>query len=240
MNFIPLRRDNIALEVMEDHLVPDQKNGVPALEPSPEGGWDLELKLAQLEKPLDFDKIFGRKAQLEIEVGFGSGLFLATEAFKRPEVNFFALEKDMKQVRRSKDKWRRRNLLNTRAMHCDAFYFLEEYVADESVDSYIILFSDPWFKKRHHKRRVFSPRLLPILERTLKPGGTLVVKTDISEYYEVMVELLDPAVFLDKVYDKRLDLNPEDGDIVTNYQRKAVEKGHPIHSMLYRKKNIKK
>ncbi len=208
----------------------------PPLQRDPAGGWDLGLPLAELPRPLDFAGIFGREAPTEIEIGFGSGLFLAHEAARRPEVNFLGIEKDKKQFYRAKDKWRRRDLLNTRALHCDAFYFLEEYVPDQSVDAYIILYSDPWFKKRHHKRRLFAPRLLPALERTMKPGAPLTVKTDITSYYEVIIELLDNAPFLDKIYDRRLDLEPDPDDIPTNYQRKALEAGHPIHSMLYRKK----
>lgn len=220
---------------LESSLFPDPGKCDPPLQPAEEGGWDLELKLADLKKPLDYDAIFGRHARTEIEIGSGSGLFLAVEAANRTGVNFLAIEKDGKQVHRMKDKWRRRNLLNIRALRCDAFYFLEEYAPDNSVDAYIILYSDPWFKKRHHKRRVFSPRLLPSLERSMKPGALLTVKTDISSYYEVIVELLDNAPFLTKHFDKRLDLEDDPDDIETNFQRKAREQGHPLHYMLYSK-----
>lgn len=207
----------------------------PPLKPSERGGWDLELSLAELAKPLDFPAIFGRHGCVEIEVGSGSGLFLAQEAKLRPEVDFLAIEQDGKQVARAKDKWRRRNLLNTRIIRCDALYFLEDYPAADSVDSYIILYSDPWPKNRHHRRRVFQPRLLPILERTLRPGGLLRVKTDVTEYYNVIVALFRTAPFLELVYDKRLDLEPDPEDLETNFQTKAREKGHPIHSLLYRR-----
>lgn len=208
----------------------------PPLQPSPEGGWDLEVPLADLDRPVDFDALFGRGAPVVVEVGSGSGLFLTTEAARRPDVNFLAIEKERREVHRAKDKWRRRNLLNVRILHGDAHFLLEEFPAPASIDEYIILFSDPWFKKRHHKRRFFQPRLLPILERTLKPGGRLYIKTDISAYHEVMVELFSGAPFLEQIYDRRLDREPDPDDIVTNYQRKALEKGHPIHAMEYRRR----
>ena len=205
----------------------------PPLRPWPDGGWDLEVPMSELDKPVDFDAMFGRSAPLEVEIGCGSGLYLAQDAAMRPHVNFFGIESERREVMRSKDKWRRRNLLNTRIVHCDALYFLEEYPADHSIDAYIILYSDPWPKKRHHKRRVFQPRLLPILERTLKPGGLLTIKTDVTPYYEVMIELLAEAPFLTQEFDKRLDQTPDPEDIPTNYQRKALEKGHPVHYMRY-------
>ncbi|MBI1289965.1 tRNA (guanosine(46)-N7)-methyltransferase TrmB [bacterium] len=209
----------------------------PPLRESEHGGWDFELTLGELTRPLDFPAIFGRSGPVEIEVGSGSGLFLAEEAKRRPDVDFFAIEVDTGEVHRAKDKWRRRNLTNTRIVRCDAHYFLEEFPALESVDAYIILFSDPWPKKRHHKRRLFQPRLVEPIRRTLKPGGLLTIKTDVTAYYEVIRPLFDAcAEWLTLVFDKRLDLEPEENDIMTNFQRKAIEAGHPIHYMQFRKK----
>ena len=168
----------------------------PPLRASELGGWDLEIPLGSLPKPLDPDAVFGRHAPLEVEIGSGSGLFLSVEAARRPEVNFLAIEQNQGEVKRAKDKWRRRKLLNTRIIRCDALYFLEEFPLPHSVSSYIILFSDPWPKLRHHKRRLFQPRLVPILERTLAPGGFLTIKTDVTEYYEVIVPLFKNAPFL--------------------------------------------
>jgi tRNA (guanine-N7-)-methyltransferase len=207
------------------------------LKPSELGGWDLELTLADLPKPMDFTAVFGRSARTEIEIGSGSGLFLAVEAARRPEVNFFAVEQDFGEVRRAKDKWRRRSLTNTRICRCDAHYLLEEFLAPESVDGFVILYSDPWPKKKHHKRRLFQQRLVDSLRRTLKPGGTLFIKTDVSEYYEIIRELFVPANdWLELLADKRLDQEPEEGDIQTNFQRKALEAGHPLHLLRYRRR----
>lgn len=208
----------------------------PPLAEHEKGGWALQLKLPELEKPLDPNALFGRPGPFHIEVGCGSGLFMATYAARHQDWNHLGIEWDYKQVKRSEDKWRRRNLLNTRIVHCDAHYFLEDYVDAEAVDAYTILYSDPWFKKRHHKRRFFQPRLLPILERTMKSGSPLFIKTDVTSYYEVIVELLDGAPFLEKERDGRLDLEPDPGDIQTNYQRKAQEAGHPLHLLQYRRR----
>lgn len=207
----------------------------PPLKHAEAGGWDLQLQLSELEKPLDFTAIFGREAPTEIEVGSGTGLFLAVEAARRPQVNFLAIEHMGREVYRAKDKWRRRGLLNTRIVRCDALYFLEDYPADHSVDAFIILYSDPWPKNGHRKRRVFSPRLVEILRRKLKPGGELRVKTDVSDYYKDIVKLFASVEFLEKTMDRRLDLEPDPDDIETNFQKKAIEKGHPIHSLLYRR-----
>jgi len=207
----------------------------PPLSPHPAGGWDLEVSLADLPKPLDFSALFGRTAPTDVEIGSGSGAFLATFAGQNPDRNFFAIEKDRREVMRAKDKWRRRHLLNTRVVQCDALYFLEEYGAPLSVDRYIVLYSDPWPKKRHFKRRLFQPRLIPLLENTLKDGGELIIKTDVTSYYEVICELLDGTGFLQLQFDRRLDKESVEDDVMTNFQRKALEKGHPIHYFVYTK-----
>jgi tRNA (guanine-N7-)-methyltransferase len=210
---------------------------VPPLQPAEQGGWDLEIPLGNLERPLHFPGIFGRTGPVEIEIGSGSGLFLAEEAKRRPEVDFFAIELDTGEVHRAKDKWRRRDLLNTRIVRCDAHYFLEEFLAPASVDAFIILYSDPWPKKRHHKRRLFQPRLLEPLRRALKPGGLITIKTDVTAYYEVIRELFDGAQdWAEWLFDKRLDFEPEPDDIVTNFQRKAIEAGHPLHYLRLRRR----
>jgi tRNA (guanine-N7-)-methyltransferase len=201
----------------------------PPLQPHELGGWSPVLALADLPRPLDLEAMFGRRAPVELEVGFGSGVFIADESRAHPERDYLGVEKELSQVRRTAEKIRRRGNLNARLVHCDAFYFLEEFPPRAAFDAVRIYFSDPWPKTRHHKRRVFQPRLLPILERVLRPGGMLHVKTDVTEYYTLIRKLLAEAPFLEVAREQRLDLEPLEGDRVTNYQRKAVAKGHPVH-----------
>lgn len=196
----------------------------------------IVVEMGELPKPLSVPELFGREGRLALEIGFGSGIWLATVAPAQPGTNFLGLERDRTQVLRTREKLEKRGITNARLVCCDAPYFLEDYMPDAAVSECHIYFSDPWPKKRHHKRRLFGPRLLPILSRILAPGAPLHVKTDVTAYYDVMVELLDPAPFLSKEHDLRLDLAPIEGDIVTNFQRKAIAAGHPIHSMLYRRR----
>lgn len=215
----------------QDRIAPDRCT--PPLELDPLGGWNVSLRLGELEKPLDFARLFGRVAAVEVEIGSGSGIFLAEESLARPEADFLAIESDGSNVARARDKVRRRGNVNVRLLRCDALYFLEDYPPAHSVDRYHIYFPDPWPKTKHHKRRIFQPRLLGILERTLKPGGTVFIKTDVTAYYDVIVELLAGAAFLSRTLDHRIDQEALPGDRVTNFQRKAMEAGHPIHALRY-------
>ena len=208
----------------------------PPLRPTPDGLWNLELDLAELEKPLDFDRLFGRSAPVEVEVGIGSGYFCAEYAQDHPGVNLLGIDKVSTEVHRTNDKCRRRGLTNVRLLRCDALYFLEDYPPDRSVDVFHVYYSDPWPKTRHHRRRLWQPRFIEILRRTLKPDGRLFMKTDVTDYFEVIDGLLHTCGFLDLVDERRFDLNPLEGDYETNFQRKAIEQGHPLHYQEWRRK----
>lgn len=204
--------------------------------PQPPSPVDPVLPLAALTRPLDLPALFGGPAPVELEVGFGSGLFLAAEAQAHPERHYLGIERDLAQVRRTAEKIRRRGCPNVRLCHVDAFYFLEEFPPEGAFAAVHIYFSDPWPKTRHHKRRLFQPRLLPPLARIMAPGALLRVKTDVSAYHAVIRELLLGAPFLEPLMERRLDLEPLEGDTITNYQRKALEAGHPIHLLVLRRR----
>ena len=123
-----------------------------------------------------------------------------------------------------------------RVMRVDALYFLEEYPLTDSFETIHIYYSDPWPKHRHHRRRLWQPRLLPLIERSLKPGGTLLLKTDVTEYFDVIQRLLSASTILQCKETRRLDEEPMPGDYDSNFQRKAVEQGHPLHWQRWQKR----
>jgi len=195
------------------------------------------LDLATLPKPFDWAAAFGRAdARREIEVGIGSGYFLSRHAAEHPEVDILGMDKEGSEVWRTADKLARIGANNARVLRCDALYFLADHVADSDVDAYHIFYSDPWPKKRHHKRRLWRPAIVPILERTMKPGADLFMKTDVTEYFEVIRKVLGEATQLELLEERRIDLDPLPGDHETNFQRKAREQGHPLHWQHWRRK----
>lgn len=210
--------------------------GEPALRPSPHGGWIVALDVAEVPAPLDPARLFGRQAPLEVEVGIGSGYFFSRHAASHPGVNLLGIDKARSEVLRTADKCRRLGLVNVRVVACDAPYFLEGRLADGVVNAYHVYYSDPWPKQRHHKRRLWTPGFVATVERTLEPGGRLLMKTDVTDYFAVIDELLHHAPGLELVDERRLDEQPLEGDVTTNFQRKAIEQGHPLHYQEWRRK----
>lgn len=205
--------------------VPDRS---PAGRMHPPAG-TLVLEVGALDRPLDFARLFGRQAPVELEVGIGSGFFLSRYALERPELNLLGLDHIGSEVYRTADKCVRLGLTNVRVVRCDAVYFLEAFVPTGSLAACHVYYSDPWPKRRHHKRRLWRPAFVAEVARVLAPGGALLLKTDVTEYFEVIDALVRGHGGLELVEDRRLDLDPLPGDIASNFQGKAVAAGHPLH-----------
>jgi len=189
----------------------------------------IELELGELDKPLDLASLFGRKAPTELEIGIGSGYFLSRYAVDHPELNLLGLDNVGSEVRRTADKCQRLGASNVRVLRVDALYFLEEFPTPGAFQALHIYYSDPWPKNRHHRRRLWQPRLVPLIEQSLEAGGKLYLKTDVTEYFEVIQRVLGASKVLRCEETRRLDEEPMPGDYNSNFQRKAVEQGHPLH-----------
>ena len=85
------------------------------------------------------------------------------------------------------------NLANVRASSHDAVEVLREQIAAGSLDEVLVLFPDPWHKKRHHKRRLIQPPFVELIASRLRPGGVFRLATDWEEYALQMLEVLSAA-----------------------------------------------
>jgi tRNA (guanine-N7-)-methyltransferase len=114
----------------------------------------------------------------EIEIGPGDGRFLIEAGRRRSDTVWVGLETRIGLARRIGAQHDRP--ANVRVHQCDARWVIEHLVADESIDAFHAYFPDPWWKKRHHKRRLFTPQFAAALRRTLKPGCSVYLLTDVE------------------------------------------------------------
>lgn len=136
----------------------------------------------QLDRPLRWSRIFGRRAPLELEIGFGLGDFLVAEATARPEINFVGIELGWVQVRRALRKIALAGVKNVRILRIDARLAHERLFPEKSLRSVYTLFPCPWPKKKHAKRRLFSNRFLKLLNSRISDRGKAVIVTDSPAY----------------------------------------------------------
>jgi len=173
----------------------------------------------------------------EIEIGTGKGTFLVQQAPLRPQVNYLGIEKTLEFYRYAADRVRRHALANVRILWAEAGEFLRFWCADGVVAVVHLYFSDPWPKKRHHKRRVVQDQALAELHRVIEPGGELRLVTDHDElwaWYE------DHAGRHEHLFERRPFDRVESagaGEIVgSNFERKYRTEGRPFHAMTLAKR----
>ncbi|HJP29045.1 MAG TPA: tRNA (guanosine(46)-N7)-methyltransferase TrmB [Candidatus Latescibacteria bacterium] len=179
---------------------------------------------------LDLAATFDSDHPLEVELGFGKGRLLLDAAQRRQEHNFIGVEVAGKYLRLAHDRARRRQLTNLRFVHGDAREFVEFFLPADSVRAMHVYFPDPWPKKKHHKRRLLDADFIDQTLRVLEPAGRLWIATDHSEYYEAIVEVLEPFDLrfhrVDAVWD----------GASTNYEDKFVRQGSTINRRVLEKR----
>ncbi|MCH7961078.1 MAG: tRNA (guanosine(46)-N7)-methyltransferase TrmB [Planctomycetes bacterium] len=143
----------------------------------PSAGWqDPSAWFADPTRPLD------------IEIGSGKGGFLLKQAALEPAANFLGIERAAEFYAYTADRVRRRGLPNVRVLRADATEFLRWRCPGGIVRVIHLYFSDPWPKKRHHKKRVVQDAFLADAHRVLEPGGELRIVTDHDDYWAWMEE----------------------------------------------------
>ena len=189
------------------------------------------LDVEKLPRPLRWAELFGNDNPVELEIGTGKGTFLTEQAKARPGVNFFGIEWANWYFHYAADRLRRNGCTNARMVRAEALYFLNEFVADESLSVLHVYFPDPWPKTRHHKRRLVREPFLKQVERVLAPGGRLQVVTDHKGYFEENIEPTVRASGL-TVIDYNRPGSAGEGEFVgTNFERKYRREGRPFYAI---------
>jgi tRNA (guanine-N7-)-methyltransferase len=190
----------------------------------------------QLPRPWDASLLFGRQAPLQIEVGSGKGLFLRNAAAALPEVNFLGIEVASKYAHFAAAMLAKRNLKNAVVVEADALRIFQELLPDASVQSLHVYFPDPWWKKRHKKRRVMRESFLRDAERTLSSGGNLHFWTDVEEYFQTTLELIAACTALHGPLDSPEAPAEHDMDYRTHFERRMRQSNEPVYRAVYLKR----
>jgi tRNA (guanine-N7-)-methyltransferase len=176
-------------------------------------------------KPVD---LFATERPLEVEIGSGRGLFLVNAGLACPETNFLGIEYDYKEARRAARRLQKRNFSNVRLLGADARIVMRDYLPSACAEALHVYFPDPWWKRRHKKRRIFDAAFLVQAARVLKPHGLLHAWTDVEEYFGVMTSLVAENPEFVSLPAPAERVAAHDMDYHTSFERKKRKLGLPI------------
>jgi tRNA (guanine-N7-)-methyltransferase len=185
------------------------------------------------QKPLAWAEVFGNSWPVEVEVGFGKGLFLLNSSGERPDVNFLGVEKERTYTLFTAGRLAKRERTNVRLVSADAAWFLKEWVADQSVSAVHVYFPDPWWKKRHIKRRLLTPDFAAEVTRILEAGGRFHFATDVEAYFAEAVPTFQSLPSLSERPAPAANDARHDMDYLTNFERKFRMREKPIWRALF-------
>lgn len=184
-----------------------------------------ELRVAHL----DIAQFFGRTASLHVDLGCGDGSFLCELAQQFPEKNFLGIErltKRLEKVRRKAVK-----IENVRVLGTETLFAVRYLLPENSVETFYLLFPDPWPKRRHEQRRIFTCEFLDAIAAALGQNGVLRVATDQLDYFHQM-EQLSCGHSQFKI------VPPSRNDVIlpsTKFERRFRQQGVPIYRLTLRK-----
>jgi tRNA (guanine-N7-)-methyltransferase len=199
---------------------------------------DLTAHLRELSAleppPLEPQSLFPAVAPLELEMGSGKGLFLDRASADRPEHNFLGVELARKYAYFAAARLARADRANARMVAGDGLRLFREFLPARCAVAVHVYFPDPWWKKRHRKRRVLNESFLYDVVRVLVEGGKLHFWTDVEEYFQATIELIAAAAPL--LAGPRVVAEPpalHDLDFRTHFERRTRKAGEPVYRVEY-------
>ena len=181
-----------------------------------------------LSKPIHFD------------IGCGSGDFLLNLANHNKNWNYIGLEIREKLVNKSKLKLKDESIKNLFFAFGNAEYLIEDSICKfpaNIVSSVSFNFPDPWFKKKHHKRRVIQTQLIHKISQLMASGGCISIKSDVKELFEYMdMTISSTKSFINYIYQDSEILNSYNPiNLRTNRENYVIKQGLKIFEKLYKK-----
>ncbi len=184
---------------------------------------------------IDWTQLFGNDHPVEVEVGFGKGLFLVNAGVSRPDRNYFGIEIVRKYQLYATNRIAVRQLPNVKTCCADARLVLRNHIEPGSVATVHVFFPDPWWKTRHKKRLLFTPDFAESVLAVLQPGGHLHFVSDVKDYFDMVTGTLAGVAGFRELPPPDANEPAHDMDYLTNFERKFRKEGRPIYRSRYEK-----
>ncbi len=185
---------------------------------------------------LDLDAVFGRRAPRVMEIGFENGETLVSLAESHPECDYLGVDVYEPGIGRLLAAVAEKHLTNVRLLRGDAVDVLRERVAPGRQDTVLLLFPDPWPKKRHHKRRLVQADFVKLVASRLVPGGRFHLATDWQDYAEHMLAVLEAEdAFVNLAGQGNFRTRGTDRPM-TKFERRGRRLGHEVLDLRFQRR----
>ena len=166
--------------------------------------------------------------RVEVEIGPGSCGYLVAAAQRAPRCRYVGIEIHSPSL----EKVRHAGPLpgNLQLIDGDGGWVVRHLMAPASIDAFHVYFPDPWWKKRHRKRRVFQSGFCEALARTLVPGGVVHVVTDVVPLFAEIRDRMLEAGFCAEPWER-----DENDPACSSYERKYRRQGRHFELALFRR-----
>ncbi len=178
---------------------------------------------------LQMDKIFkDNSAPLHLEIGFAQGEFLLGMATKNTKQNFLGIEVRKPLVEKLQESIISNNLSNIAAIYASSNVNID-ILPDHSIEKIYIFFPDPWFKKKHFKRRIITPVFLETIQFKLKDNCHILFQTDVKSLYLDTLESINNNANYKVNYTQEEAVNVNETGITSYFELRCQQKKWPIY-----------
>ena len=199
----------------------------------------LSKNFNEIEKIPSFMEMFDdSQLNLHLDIGCAAGEFLFDVALDNTSWNYLGIEIRERLVKTSKLKVQEREIKNLYFVFGNANNILNDVQSKfilENVKSISLNFPDPWFKKKHYKRRVIQPDFINMLSNILQKGSLIFIKTDVKDLFDYMDCTISSNFNFKNIDKKDFDysksFNPN--KIKTNREKLVIDNKLDIFESIY-------
>lgn len=166
---------------------------------------------------------------LHLDIGCARGQFLLDMAQAKPDWNFLGVEIRESLVDRANELRDGLGLTNLHYLFCNINVSLTTLIGANTLSGVTLQFPDPWFKKRHQKRRVAQPDLVQTLATQIQPGGFLFIQSDVLAVAEQMYAVISCHAVFQPSPDSQPWLASNPLPVATERERSTLAAGKPVY-----------
>jgi len=201
----------------------------------------LSFNFNQIERIPSLSEMFGDiKSNLHLDIGCAAGEFLFDLALGNTSWNYLGIEIREKLVKNAKLKVLEREIKNLYFIFGNTHNILNDIQSKliiKNIKSLSFNFPDPWFKKRHYKRRVIQPEFINFLSNSLQKGTLIFIKTDVKDLFDYMDYTISSNFHFKTIVKK--DFNYSDSfnpsKVKTNREKYVIVNQLDIFEKIYKK-----